>query len=174
MRAPRIRRTKRDQELEEEPRQASPQPAPPTPQDLPKAVGNRAFGAAIQRWSVPVAPRGEWPKEPQVLFDGKTIPLVSFSWGGQNPTGSGGGPGKAHVTDVEITTRAGDHSAELGVAADRSQHFKTLVIVMPKGDGGTTITFKDVMISTFSGRGDVETWKAIFDSYEIGTSPPPS
>ncbi len=45
---------------------------------------------------------------------------------------------------------------------------------MPKGGGGTTITFKDVLISNFQAAGDVDTFTANFATYEMGTSPPPS
>jgi hypothetical protein len=46
--------------------------------------------------------------------------------------------------------------------------------VVPKGEGGGTITLKDVVIKFVSGHGEVETWTANFATYEMGTSPPGS
>lgn len=62
----------------------------------------------------------------------------------------------------------------LGIGSANGQHYKTVVIVMPKDGGGSTITLKDVVIGAFSSHGDVHTWTASFADYEMGTSPPPA
>ncbi len=130
-RAPRVRRKKRDEELEPElvPSQAAMPRAPAIPAlELQKTAGNRAVGAALGRWPMWFSkPHAQWPKEPQVIVDGTAIPMVSFSWG--ESTGHGAG-------------------------------------------GGNTITLKDVLLTSFSAAGDVDTFTANFAKYEMGTSPP--
>ena len=43
--------------------------------ELQKTAGNRAVGAALARWGLPWLPLAaapQWPKEPQVIIDGKS------------------------------------------------------------------------------------------------------
>ncbi len=177
----RLRETDLDELLEQAEPTAEPSPTKAqTPVartlELQQTAGNRAVGAALQRWPMPFArPTAQWPKEPQVIVDGTAVPMVSYSWAdGPNLGTGGGGPGKAHFREVNISIRPGKLSAELGVKAARGEQIKTVIIVMPKGDGGHTITFKDVLISNFQAAGDTDTFTANFAAYEMGTSPPRS
>ena len=188
------KRRRREERLEEEEEQGREPPQQAvqekerereaTPADrvleLQKTAGNRATTAALSRWGFPWFPATaapQWPKEPQVIVDGKVIPLQSWSWSTHSPgTGSGGtGAGKAHFDGVNVTTAMGDHSAELALKTAEGQHIKTVLIVVPGKDGkGVTLTFTDVLIMSYSISGDAESWSLSFATKEFSQSPPPA
>jgi hypothetical protein len=184
----RRKRRRREEELEEQEEREQPQErereiaTEPTPADrvleLQKTAGNRAVGAAIARWGLPWLPMTaapQWPKEPQVIFDGTVLPLSSWSWSdGSAGAGAGStGPGKAQLNEVQVSTTMGTHSAELMLRTAEGRHFKTVMIVVPGKDGkGLTLTFTDVLISSYQISGDLETWSLSFATKEFSQSPP--
>ena len=177
----RLRETDLDELREQAEPTAEPKPAEKadTPAaralELQRTAGNRAVGAALARWPMwfPQA-TAQWPKEPEVIVDGVTMPLLSFSWGEARGGAGGGahGPGKAQHGDMHFTTRLSKHSVELWPKVSRAEPIKTMVIVMPSGDRGYTITFKDVLLTSLSSSTDADSFSAAFATYEMGTSPP--
>ena len=145
--------------------------------ELQKTAGNRATTAALSRWGLPWFPATaapQWPKEPQVIFDGVVIPLESFSWS-EGRSGSGGStsPGAGQLNDVTIMTTLGEHSTDLQLAAVQGRHFKTVVIVVPGKDGtGYTVTLTDGVISSYSISERNESWALSFRKQEFSQSPP--
>jgi Type VI secretion system effector, Hcp len=149
--------------------------------ELQKTAGNRAVGAALARWGLPWIPQAaapEWPKEAEVILDGEVIPLSSFSWTGSNSTGGAGASGvdkPQFVNEVNVTTAAGEHSAELFQKAVHGDPIKTAIIVMPGKDGkGFTITLTDVLISSYQTNGPTDSWSMSFAKREFSQSPPPA
>jgi hypothetical protein len=151
--------------------------------DLQKTAGNRAVGAAIDRWGLawlPMAAAPQWPKEAQVIADGTVIPISSWSWADHSPgVGAGTGAGKPDVgREISISTAAGSHSADLALRTADGRPFKTVIIVVPGKDGkGMTITLEDVMITSYqtSGSphgGNVETWSLSYAKRAYSQSPP--
>jgi hypothetical protein len=175
----------REQEQEEERPRERKDAAPAAPADraleLQKTAGNRAVGAALARWGmpwVPVMAAPQWPKEAQVIADGKVMPLQSWSWSdGSSGVGTGAsstGPGRAQLNEVSVTTTIGDHSADLMLRTAEGRAFKTVMIVVPGKDGkGITLTFTDVLISNYQVSGNLETWSLSFAKKEFSQSPPP-
>jgi hypothetical protein len=146
--------------------------------DLQKTAGNRATTAALSRWGLPTLPLAaapQWPKEPQVIIDGKPLPLQSWSWADRS-RGSGGGVtgvGRVELNDIQIQTALGEHSSDLAHKAAGGAHIKTVVIVIPGKDGkGVTFTFYDVVISGYSLAGRDESWSMNFAKKEFSESPP--
>jgi hypothetical protein len=172
------RRHRRHGEEEEEELEAARVATEPSPADraldLQKTAGNHAVGAALARWAVPWVPRApapQWPTEEQVVFDGKAIPLLATSWG-DRIGGGPSGPGKPEFHDVEVSVRVGTYSSELALASAEGRHFKEVVIVMPRGGTGVTITLTDVLIEGQRLSGDAQTLQLHFASYELSQSPP--
>jgi Type VI secretion system effector, Hcp len=147
--------------------------------ELQKTAGNRAVGAALARWGLPWIPQTaapEWPKEAEVILDGEVIPLSSFSWTGSNSTGGAGSAGvekPQFVNEVNVTTPAGEHSAELFQKTVHGEPIKTVIIVVPGKDGkGFTITLTDVLISNYQTNGPTDSWSLSFAKREFSQSPP--
>ena len=146
--------------------------------ELQKTAGNRATTAAMSRWGFPTLPAAaapQWPKEPQVIIDGKAIPLQSWSWSDQTRGTGGGavGPGAVQLNDISIQTALGDHSATLALKAAQGEHIKTVVIVIPGKDGkGVTFTFHDVLITGYQLSEKDESWSMNFAKKEFSQSPP--
>ena len=145
--------------------------------DLQKTAGNRAVGAAIARWGLPWLPQTaapQWPKEPQVIMDGKVIPMSSFSWSDPHGGTGGAGAGKGRSDgEVSISTTLGEHSAELARRTADGTPYKTVIIVMPHKDGaGVTITFTDAFVSGYQITGEQENWTLNFKTRELTQSPP--
>jgi hypothetical protein len=153
--------------------------------DLQKTAGNRAVGAAIDRWGLgwlPLAAAPQWPKEVQVIADGTVIPISSWSWADNSPgVGSGTGAGKPEVgREISISTVSGSHSPDLMQRTAEGRPFKTLYIVVPGKDGkGMTLKLEGVMITSYqtsggsAGSGPVETWSLSYTKREYSQSPPP-
>jgi type VI secretion system (T6SS) effector Hcp len=145
---------------------------------LQKAAGNRAVGAAIARWGVgtlPLAAFPHWPKEPEMIVDGTTIPIASISWDEQAPGRAGTGVGKPQPGgDVRIATTPGLLSADLWRRTREGTHLDTVVIVMPSNHGtGITITLTDVVFSGYESSTDkLESWTLNFKKRELSESPP--
>jgi hypothetical protein len=146
--------------------------------DLQKTAGNRATTAAISRWGLPWLPLAatpQWPKEAQVIIDGQALPLQSWGWPNRTP-GTGGsstGDGKVEFDDVNVTTTLGEHSADLAEKCARGTPIKTVVIVVPDKDGkGITLTFHDVLITSYSVSGNGEAWSMNFAKKEFSLAPP--
>jgi len=73
--------------------------------ELQKAAGNRATGAAIQRWAGPVLQMASrWPKTQELRIGGLVVPIEAFSGG---PTGGEHGSAR---TDGDRATGPGDVS----------------------------------------------------------------
>jgi hypothetical protein len=180
--APRVRRKKRDEELEQElvPPQAAVPRAPAIPAlELQKTAGNRAVGAALDRWPMPSAakaPAPEWPKEPQVIVGSDVMELVAWSWAESHQPGSVG-EGKADAKEISLTTRSGEFSADIFQHAQSGAPFKEVVVVVPGRPGrGMTITLTEAVVVSLSGGtyGDAETWNLQFKERKLGNSPPAS
>jgi hypothetical protein len=144
--------------------------------DLQKTAGNRATTAALSRWGFPGVPATaapQWPKEAQVIIDGRAIPLQS--WGSSHQSSTSGSTGRESVplNDANIQTAVGEHSADLWRKAGEGGHIKTVVIVLPGKDGkGITFTFHDVLITGYSMSGQDEIWSINFAKKEFSTEPP--
>jgi hypothetical protein len=183
----RRKRRRRDEEREDEQERERPQEeeravatteAAPADRvlDLQKAAGNRAVGAAIARWGFPGFPQAaapKWPEEPQVIMDGRVIPMSSFSWQDAHG-GTGTAAGKARSDgDVSISTTLGDHSADLALRAAEGRPFKKVIIVMPHANGtGVTITLTEASVSGYQVSGQLESWTLNFKTRELSQSPP--
>jgi hypothetical protein len=115
--------------------------------ELQKTAGNRAVGAALQRWPVFGGPLiAQWPKEPQMIVDGQVIPIESFQEGIQASTGTGtgtsGNQNKTGATgpgEIIVTLKMGKHSADLLLQATRGPGYKTVEIVIPTKDGNNPL-----------------------------------
>jgi hypothetical protein len=162
--------------------------------ELQKTAGNRAVGAALDRWAQPWIPQaaqqqGTWPKEPQLIIDGKmVIPLESYSEGNRNitagSTGSGErepekdrftGPGEMHVVFT-----LDELAAELARATAEGKHYESVQIVVPFKDGnGIRWVLTDVLISGYqvsgatSGKEPVVALTLSFKKRELLRTPPP-
>ena len=63
--------------------------------------------------------------------------------------------------------------ADLMLRTAEGRHFKTVMIVVPGKDGkGLTLTFTDVLISSYQVSGDLETWSHAFAKKGFSRSPP--
>jgi hypothetical protein len=176
MRAQRIRRTKRDEELEPEPEPA-PQPVPQTPQtralELQKSAGNRAVARWAGPWLAQRKSQARWPEESQVLVEGETVPLESWWWN-ETTTATGIGGGKFKPTRATINTRRHDVANRLRQASESGRQLKSVTIVyVHRGEGGT-ITFKEVLVDSLEVKPETDVWTISFGSYEMGDSPPPT
>jgi hypothetical protein len=146
--------------------------------DLQKTAGNRATTAAISRWGIgmlPLAATPQWPKEAEVIIDGVAIPLRSWGWsvGGSGVGGGSTGAAKPEMDEVDIVTAVGKHSSDLALKTARGDPIKTVVVVVPGKDGkGITVTFTDVLISSYSLSGDTESWSMSFAKKEFTQAPP--
>jgi type VI protein secretion system component Hcp len=203
----RMRRLLREEDLEELLEQAEPEAkqavaAKAENEDAPaakvlelqKTAGNRAVGAALDRWALPWIPQAAqqqatWPKEPQLIIDGKmVIPLEAYSEGNQNTSvGSVGsserepekdrftGPGEMHVV-----FNLNELAAELARATAEGKHYDSVQIVVPFKDGnGIRWILTDVMISGYqvgsasSGKDPVVALSLSFKKRELARTPPP-
>ena len=153
-----------EQELEREPAEKAVQEkerereASPTDRvlELQKTAGNRATTAAISRWGFPGLPMTaapQWPKEPQVIIDGKVIPLQSWSWADRVarhrrrlPPARGG----SSSTTSRSRRRWASTPPTSRARPPVGEHIKTVVVVLPGKDGkGVTFTFHDVLITSY-------------------------
>ena len=176
------REPEQEHKQEEAPEQErnAPAAAPPAARALAlqQTAGNRAVGAALARWALPWVPMSAaatWPKEAQVIFDGKVLPLKSWSWATSSPrVGEGAsGAGKAQFDEVTLTTALGTHSADLAQRTAQGDPIKTVIIVAPGTDGkGMTFTFTDVYITRYQLSGDLEIWTLSYAKKEYSPSPP--
>jgi hypothetical protein len=149
--------------------------------ELQKAAGNKAVGAAIDRFNTPFLPSNApavaaWPKRPEARFgDDLVVPIESA----QDPKNDRGGPGRLEEREQEsgpgelvITTPAGDFVVDLHKAVVHSRHFDKVVIVLPHGAGGIVITLHDVYVSAghLSGRG--HSWQLSYGKRKFSNAPP--
>jgi type VI protein secretion system component Hcp len=159
--------------------------------DLQKAAGNRAVGAALDRWALPWVPQAaqqapQWPKEPQLILDGVVIPLESYSETVNSPTSVGAGNARNPKDDrfsgpgeVSVVVELGDWSPELMRRALRGEHYKTAQIVIPSKDGkGVRWILTDVLISGYNvggggGGAPHESLTLHFQKREFAQTPPP-
>ena len=178
-------RRRREDEVEELPAEAEPAAAPTTPPqprpanralDLQRSAGNRAVGAALDRWALPWVPQTrtpQWPKERQAIFDGEAIPLLSFAWGEPHSGTGAGAPGRTTVQEIGLTIAMGEHSAEFLRAAADGRPFAKVVLVLPGENGtGVTITLTDVVVAGYSSSGTTDSVRLNFKVHTFGTSPP--
>jgi hypothetical protein len=144
--------------------------------DLQKTAGNRATTAALARWGLPTLPLAaapQWPKEPQVIIDGKAVPLQSWGTSHSSPNSGSTGRESVQLNDANIQTALGEHSSDLVRKAGSGERIKTLVIVLPGKDGkGVTFTFYDVYITGYSLSDRNESWSISFGKKEFSQSPP--
>src|SRR4051794_10764974 len=145
--------------------------------DLQKTAGNRATGAALARWGIntlPLAATPHWPKEAQIIADGLTLPLESWSWAAaQRGTGSARVGQDESSGDIVVMTKRGEHSSEWWQRVVRGDGFKTVVIVQPGKDGkGITITLSDVVLTNVQSSDETESWTLNFKKREFSEAPP--
>jgi hypothetical protein len=145
--------------------------------DLQKRAGNRATGAALSRWGIntlPLAAAPHWPKEAQIIADGLTLPLESWSWdGAQRGTGSAQVGQEEGPGNLNVMTKRGEHASEWWQRVVRGDAFKTVVIVQPGKDGrGITITLHDVFLTNAQSSGELESWSLNFKKREFSEAPP--
>lgn len=153
--------------------------------ELQKTAGNRATGAALQRWPFLGFPQAvaQWPRESQLILDDTVIPLESYADvnAGRNtdPSSSTARPNDFGAAgEVVVTIAVGDWSTDLNKAMLYGKHFKTVQLVIPAKDGGVRWILTDVLISaldTSSGNGDrpLQTLQLNFKKREFSQSPPP-
>ena len=129
--------------------------------ELQKTAGNRATGAALARWpffAAPKAPVAQWPKQLEMIIDGKTvIPLESAQTGTDrrltNPTGTAVNREKEKDESGEmvVTLKQGEWSTGLFREALDGRGYKKVEIVFPGKDGkGMRLILEDVLISGYS------------------------
>ena len=86
------------------------------------------------------------------------IEVLSWSWGITSPRdhASGQASGKRQYQPVIIRKRIDKASPLLAKAIDNSTHYKQLVLTVPASNGGPsyTVTFTDVMVSSFQEQAD--------------------
>jgi len=158
--------------------------------ELQKTAGNRAVGAALQRWGGPMLAQqqAQWPKDPQLLLDGKPIPFEAYSESPSRTTTSGGpssgsrtptadqftGPG-----DIHVVIKWGDWVPDLYKGALEGKHYDTVEIVIPTKDGkGIRIILKDVTLTGYtigqsSGDAPSVQLSLTFQKREFAQTPPP-
>jgi type VI secretion system secreted protein Hcp len=83
----------------------------------------------------------------QLLIDGKTISVLSFSAGVSNPvtigtSGGGAGAGKASFSSLNIMTPLDANAPELHEAVAKGEAFPTAVLTATSIVGGTSTTWK--------------------------------
>ena len=197
----RAKRRRREEELEEEREQqveeAEPeqQAAPATladkALDLQKTAGNRAVGAAIDRWSLPwvpstAAPVAKWPKEAQVVFDEKlVVPIKSWSdtSAGTNVVGRGGNTSRNDAEgegEIVIVTEMGDYVVDLHKAALGGKPYGKVEIIVPGPNGtGIRVELENVYIVSYQTSADGQppggtmSYSLAFKKRKISNAPPP-
>jgi len=190
----RMRRKFREEDLEEEQvldeatKLAQSPTAMPSPADkaleLQKTAGNRAVGAALDRFASPFLPSNApavaaWPKHPEARFDDDLVVPIESA---QDPRAGGGGPGSGRSEredpngpgELTITTPGGDFVVELHKAVVGAKHFDKVVIVLPSGAGGIVIILYDVYISSGHISGNGHAWQLSYSKREFSNAPPPS
>jgi type VI secretion system secreted protein Hcp len=101
----------------------------------------------------------------QLVIDGKTIPVLSFSAGVSNPAtigtpGGGGGAGKASFSSLNVNTLTDETTPVLYAAVATGKHFPDAVLTGTWGTGNSSATFTyeldDVFVESVqqSGGGD--------------------
>jgi type VI secretion system secreted protein Hcp len=116
--------------------------------------GNQAVAVGA-----PPAPSGQ--AAGQLVIDGKTIPVFSYSAGVSNTStfggGSGGGTGKASFSSLNLIKAVDATSPWFFGAVARGQHFPRAVFTAQWGTGSTssTMTFdlEDVIVTSFQESG---------------------
>jgi hypothetical protein len=153
--------------------------------ELQKTAGNRATGAALARWPLIGAAVGEWPKQLEMIIDGKTIiPLESAQLGtDRHLTSTGVNREKPAEENGEmvITLKSGEWSNDLLRESLSGRGYKTVEIVLPGKDGkGVRVILTDVLISSYSVSGHggatdgpMESIALNFKKREFSQSPPP-
>jgi Type VI secretion system effector, Hcp len=154
--------------------------------DLQRTAGNRAVGAALQRWPFFGLPQAtaQWPKERQLILDDTVIPMESFADRAANAAvmTPGSGAGKPNDAtgegEVVVTIDLGDWSGDLSQANIKGKHYKTVQLVIPGKDGrGVRWILTDVMISALTtssgGERPVQSLQLHFMKREFSQAPPP-
>ena len=157
--------------------------------ELQKTAGNRAVGAALQRWGGPMlaAAAAQWPKEPQLLLDGKPIPFEAYSESAnRNSTSVGTSSGARSSADqftgpgdLHVVIKWGDWVSDLYKGALEGKHYETVELVIPTKDGkGIRIILKDVILTGYTmGHSSRETPSVqlsfSFQKREFAQTPPP-
>jgi hypothetical protein len=160
--------------------------------ELQKAAGNKAVTATLARWpllAAPAPPVGEWPKQLEMVIDGKTvIPLESAQWGSNrhltDPTGTSVSREKEKDESGEmmVSLKLGEWSTDLFKESLYGHGYKKVEIVFPAKDGkGFRVILSDVLISGYAisghGAGDysgpMESLALNFKKREFSQDPPP-
>ena len=190
----RMRRKPREEDLEEEQvldeatKLAQPPAAAASPADkaleLQKTAGNRAVGAALDRFASPFLPSNApavagWPKRPEARFDDDLVVPIESAQDPRVSPGGGLGSGRSESEEpngpgeLVITTAGGDFVVELHKAVIQSKHFDKVVIVLPSGGGGIQIILYDVYISSGQISGHSHAWNLSYSKREFSHAPPP-
>lgn len=106
------------------------------------------------------------------------IDIFAFSWGGkhQGASGSGGGPGKASISDLYVAKKADKASPILSVACESGQYFaKALLTVEEISEQGSMIRstiaeMKSLNIESVTRSEDEETVTFNFQDLKIKQS----
>ena len=198
----RAKRRRREDELEEEREQlqeAEPEQqasaAPPKladkALDLQKTAGNRAVGAALDRWSLPWVPQtappvAKWPKEAQAVFDEKlVVPIKSWSDSnaGPNLVGRSGQSNRGDPEgegEIVIVTEMGDYVVDLHKATLAGKPYGKVEIIVPGPNGtGIRVELENVYIVSYQTSGDgqhgggVQSYALSFKKRKVSNAPPP-
>jgi type VI secretion system secreted protein Hcp len=88
----------------------------------------------------------------QLVIDGKTIPVLSFSAGVSNPgsviIGGGGGAGKANFSDLSLMTPTDANTPVLLAAVATGKHFATATFTATFNGGTFKYDLDDVLITS--------------------------
>jgi type VI secretion system secreted protein Hcp len=90
-----------------------------------------------------------------IVFDGKSIDVLSWSFGvsqSASTSGGGGGAGKVTFKDFTFTKKIDKSSSALFLACASGQHIPQVVlsVVDDKGSPIGTVSFQDVIVSDFT------------------------
>lgn len=160
--------------------------------ELQKSAGNRAVGAALNRWSLPWVPQtappvAKWPKEPQAVFDGKlVVPIKSWNDAGRSPAGAGGTGQQSQRGDAEgpgeivIVTEMGDYVVDLHKATVAGKAYGKVEIIVPGPNGtGIRVELENVYIVSYQTSGDghhsggTQSYQLSFSKRKFSHAPPP-
>lgn len=123
------------------------------------AVGGQATPAAGGPASPPT-PNGETTG--QLVFNGKTIPILSYSLGASNPAtlgsgGGGAGSGKVSISSLNMLKAVDANSPAFFTAVARGQHFPVATFTAQWGTGpaSATMSYKleDVLVESIQHSG---------------------
>jgi hypothetical protein len=109
--------------------------------DLQRMAGNRAVGAALQRWAGPaLAAAAKWPKTKRLRIGSFFIPVKSHSESSEQPGAVSAGAGQRGGSStgpgtMSLILENGEWEDDLMLALDRGGDFEQAELVVPSRDG---------------------------------------